>query len=135
MKFSLQFKELIYIKNEFHYVLQKNIILIKLNVYLDYTFDDLNFINSRNNRYDTFIIRRIFNKDKMLFRSLNLSPLIREELKITKFDRKYLIIILTFSILILILYFMNAFELYHNIYKSLLKIYFIFVELSVKERK
>ncbi len=30
---------------------------------------------------------------------------------------------------------MNAFELYRNMYKSILKIYLIFVELTVKERK
>lgn len=34
-----------------------------------------------------------------------------------------------------LLYFIDAFRLYRNIYRSLLKIYFIFARLTVKERK
>ena len=135
MKFSLQSKELICIEDEFHYVLQEDIVSIELNVCLDYTFDDLNPIDSRIGRYDTFIIRRIFNKGKMLLRPLNLSPPVRGELEIAEFGQKYLITTLTSSILVPILCFMDAFGLYRNMYRSLLGIYFIFAGLPVKERK
>ena len=71
----------------------------------------------------------------MLLRSLNLLLLIREKLKIKEFDRQYLINTLINLISISILCFINTFKLYRNIYYSLLKIYFIFIKLSMKKRK
>ena len=135
MRFPLQHKELICIEDEFHYVLQEDIISIEVNVCLDYIFDDLNPIDSRVGRYDSFIIRRIFNRGKMLLRPLNLSSPIRGELEIVEFGRQYLIDTLTNSVSVPLMCFMDAFGLYRNMYRSLLGIYFIFAGLTVNERK
>lgn len=135
LRFPLQKKELICIEDEFSYLLEEQIIALEMNVCLDYSFDDINPIDPRVGRYDTYIIRRIFNKRTMLLRPLNLSPPIRGELEIKEFGRQYLIDTLTSSISVPILCFMDAFGLYRNMYRSLLGIYFIFAGLSVKERK
>ena len=135
MKFPLQSKELICIEDEFHYILQEHILSIEPNVCLDYLFDDLNPIDARIGRYDTFIIRRVFNKGRMLLRPLNLSPPIRAELEIAEFGRQYLVDTLSSSISVPLLCFMDAFGLYRNMYRSLMGIYLIFAGLSVKERK
>lgn len=135
LKFPLQTKELVCVKDKFHYVLEDHIASIKPNVSLDYVFDDLNPIDCWIGQYDTFIIRRIFSKSKMLLRLLNLSPPIRAELEIAEFSRQYMINTLTDSLSVPLLCFMDAFGLYQNMYRSLLGIYFIFAGLTVKERK
>ena len=73
LKIPLQSKELICIEDQFDYVLEEDILSMELNVCLDYLFDGLSPADPRVGRYDTFIIRRIFNKGKMLLRPLNLS--------------------------------------------------------------
>ena len=50
-----------------------------------YLFDDLSPIDPQIGRYDTFVVRRIFNKSKMLLRPLDLSTPIRGELEIAEF--------------------------------------------------
>ena len=87
MKYPLQSKELICIEDEFHYVLQEDIISTEMSVCLDYVFDDLHQIDPQIGRYNKYITRRIFNVSKMLLRPLNLSSPVRGELEIKQFGR------------------------------------------------
>ena len=135
MKYSLQAKELVCIEDKFHYVLKENVVSIEPNVHLDYVFNDLDPIDPQIDRYDTFIIRRVYNTRTISLRPLNLSAPVRGELKIAQFGRQYLIDTLTDSTSIPLLCFIDAFGLYRNMYRSLLEIYFIFAGLTVKERK
>ncbi len=101
-------------------------------IFIDYCFNDrerseISFMNDR------YIIRCIFNIRKLMLRSINLLSSIREELKLTTFEHQYLI--KSFQrdkcILLSLLCFIDAFELYCNMYRSLLEVYMIFASLTI----
>lgn len=68
-----------------------------------------------------------------MLRSINLLSSIREELELTTFEHQYLI--KSFQrdkcILLSLLCFIDAFELYCNMYRSLLEVYMIFASLTI----
>ncbi len=137
MRYAPQPKEFICIEDEQYFILEDAVIGLERNVCLDYRFDDMNAIDPRIGRFDTIIIRRVYNKMTSMFRPLNMSPPIRGELEIAEFGRQYLAEKLQpgRSISVPLLCFMDAFGLYRNMYRSLLGIYFILAGLSVTERK
>lgn len=126
---------MICLEDVFHYISLKNVVTQKLMISIDYRFNDrerseISFMNDR------YIIQRIFNIRKLMLRSINLLSSIREELELTTFEHQYLI--KSFQrdkcISLSLLYFIDAFKLYHNMYWSFLKIYMIFALLTIIER-
>lgn len=129
---TIRDNELICLEDVFHYISLKNVVTQKSMIFIDYCFNDrerseISFMNDR------YIIRCIFNIRKLMLRSINLLSSIREELELTTFEHQYLI--KSFQrdkcILLSLLCFIDAFELYCNMYRSLLEVYMIFASLTI----
>ena len=93
-------------------------------------------LRSKSYYKSRFIVRIIWNnKIKDMYSFMQFS-FFRVKLKLIIHDRAYLINFSKFSIICLfLLIFINAFELYRNMYRAIMRIYVIIVEFNWRERK
>ena len=90
MRYAPQPKELIYIEDEQYFIPKDAVMGLERNVCLDYHFDNMNAIDPRIGRFDSIIIRRVYNRMTSTFRPLSMSPPIRGKLEIAEFGHQYL---------------------------------------------
>jgi len=126
----IAYGELILLKSERH-EMQSTYILQRLEIILNRKYDDTQNFISRT----TFFIRRILNL-KRESRALNLSSSMRGELEIQIYKKKYLEdkFVDRDIILYSILFFINGFDFFRNMYRSLISWYLILVALNLKNR-
>ena len=117
-------------------------ILIKNNV-IELKFKQISYMKymiiqrifEKINRKINVLIKIIFNRQRQKYRFVNQLIIIKKELKIQYYERVKIIKILKSNILSLsFIYFINDFDLYRNIYRNLIDIYFTISTLTLLKR-
>jgi len=117
--------KLVLVENKIIEILVKNIIKIS-NIAFERIFEIV-FANVK--------IRKIYNINLKKFRSIDKLTIIRVELEIEYYSKDTLIQKLRFDIKLLsFIYFIDDFELYKNIYRTLTKIYLTSTLLNLQDR-
>ena len=147
---SFETNELLLLENRFHYIYEKYVRRWKNDVYNNWIFDDFNenshFFDMFRNRY---FVKRIFNVDQQKIRTLNLFASIRNELEIEAFKRQYFTMTFFYRktnmieiidqfarecVSMSFFMFLNEFELFRNVYRSMMNVYIISTILSYRKR-
>ena len=110
----------------------------EVDVHFNYRYEGSDVRLSRNaSAYiSRFVIRQIFELKNKSTRSLQLSAPIRDALELSIYGRTHLTSFSTsFYLSIPLLIFIDTFDLYRNMYRSLIRIYVTIINLSWRERK
>ena len=126
-------KELFLSENEFHHVFQNQIDSLKMRIHYDHRYEESNTdLNRRSSIYKTrFVVRNTYDIQIKSTNVLQLYSPCREELELITHNRRRLLDFSKSSYIdIPLLTFIDAFELYRNMYRSILEIYITIVELN-----
>ena len=133
----------IIVENQFFYFQEEQMSAFIKDVHLNYFF--FNRVQNQNQqsirRSDHLFVRRVYNSDMKVLRSLCQTHFIREELKLSIYTRQHFVQNFDKSkfssvrcVSLSLLTFIDEFELYCNMYKTLMSMYVMFAAFSFRER-
>ncbi len=127
--------EFLSIKNNFHYLSKDSICMSELNVLLNYSYESWIKTQMQVSWFDQLFIWRVLNLKKKLLWSLNQCHSIWAELKLATYTKQHFMqkFDKAFCIFISLLTFIDEFELYNNMYWTLMKLYLIIIFFIFRE--